>query len=74
MIPASQPVQTQTIPVKPEALVLGGGIVGISIAQSLAQAGIHVTLVEKGPLPPSVEQAIRAAWRAHDDGTWVGLP
>jgi heterodisulfide reductase subunit A len=48
MVPASHPVQTQTIPVKPEALVLGSGIVGISIAQSLAQAGIDVTLVEKG--------------------------
>lgn len=33
---------------KPEALVLGGGIVGISIAESLAGAGIHVTLLEKG--------------------------
>ena len=48
MIPLSQPVQTQTIPLKPEALILGGGIVGISIAESLAGAGIHVTLVEKG--------------------------
>jgi heterodisulfide reductase subunit A-like polyferredoxin len=52
MIPASKPppsqsIETQTIPLKPEALVLGGGIVGISIAESLAGAGIHVTVLEK---------------------------
>ena len=41
-------IETQSIPLKPEALVLGGGIVGISIARSLAQVGIHVTLLEKG--------------------------
>jgi heterodisulfide reductase subunit A len=46
--PPSQPIETQTIPLKPEALVLGGGIVGISIAESLAGAGIHVTVLEKG--------------------------
>jgi heterodisulfide reductase subunit A-like polyferredoxin len=48
MVPVSQPVQTQTISVEPDALVLGGGTVGISIAESLAGAGIHVTLIEKG--------------------------
>ena len=48
MDPASTPIETRSILLKPEALVLGGGIVGISIAQSLAGAGIHVTLLEKG--------------------------
>jgi heterodisulfide reductase subunit A2 len=48
MTPSSKPLETQTIPLNPEALVLGGGIVGISIAQFLSQAGIHVTLLEKG--------------------------
>src|SRR4030042_2993384 len=41
-------IETQSIPLKPEVLVLGGGIVGISISQALAQAGMHVTLLEKG--------------------------
>ncbi len=41
-------IETQSIPLKPEALVLGGGIVGISVAESLAQAGIQVTLLERG--------------------------
>ncbi len=47
MTSASKPIETQSILLKPEALVLGGGIVGISIARFLAQAGIHVTLLEK---------------------------
>jgi heterodisulfide reductase subunit A len=41
-------IETQSILLKPEALVLGGGIVGISVAQSLAQAGVQVTLLERG--------------------------
>ncbi|HSB07750.1 MAG TPA: FAD-dependent oxidoreductase [Thermodesulfobacteriota bacterium] len=40
-------IETQSIPLKPEVLVLGGGNVGISISQSLAQAGMHVTLLER---------------------------
>lgn len=33
------------------ALVVGGGIMGLSAARSLVQAGRRVTLVERGPLP-----------------------
>ena len=47
-VSASKPIKTQSIPLKPDVLVLGGGIVGISIAQALAQAGIQVTLLERG--------------------------
>jgi heterodisulfide reductase subunit A-like polyferredoxin len=43
----SKPIDVQSLPLKPEVLVLGGGIIGISIAQELAKAGIHVSLVEK---------------------------
>jgi len=43
-------IETQSIPLKPEVLVLGGGIVGISISQSLAQAGMHVTRLEREDL------------------------
>ena len=45
---ASQPIETQSLPLKPEVLVLGGGITGISIAQALAKLGVHVFLLEKG--------------------------
>ncbi len=45
----AKPVETQSLPLKPEVLILGGGITGISIAQELAKSGIHVFLLEKGP-------------------------
>ena len=48
MVTSSKPIDAQSIPLKPEVLVLGGGIVGISIAQALAELGIHVFIVEKG--------------------------
>ncbi|HVP77544.1 MAG TPA: FAD-dependent oxidoreductase [Thermodesulfobacteriota bacterium] len=44
----AKPVETQSLPLKPEVLILGGGITGISIAQELTQSGIHVFLLEKG--------------------------
>jgi heterodisulfide reductase subunit A-like polyferredoxin len=45
----SKPIEVRSLPLKPRVLILGGGITGISIAQELATAGIHVFLVEKGP-------------------------
>lgn len=48
MASASQAIEAQSLPLKPEVLVLGGGITGISIAQELARSRIHVTLLEKG--------------------------
>ncbi len=43
----AKPIETQSLPLKPEVLILGGGITGISIAQELAKSGIHVFLLEK---------------------------
>ena len=40
-------VPTKTVPVTPEALVIGGGIAGLSSATDLADAGFKVHLVEK---------------------------
>jgi heterodisulfide reductase subunit A len=48
MVSTSKPIEAQSLPLKPEVLVLGGGVVGISIAQVLARLGIHVVLLEKG--------------------------
>jgi len=47
MASTAKPIETQFLPLEPEVLVLGGGITGISIAQALANSGIHVALVEK---------------------------
>jgi len=48
MASTSKPIEAQSLPLKPEVLVLGGGITGISITLALAKSGIHVTLLEKG--------------------------
>jgi heterodisulfide reductase subunit A len=45
----SKPIEVQSLPLKSEVMILGGGVTGISIAQELAMAGIHVFLVEKDP-------------------------
>ena len=42
-----EPVPTKTVPVVPEALVIGGGIAGLSAAIDLGDAGYKVHLVEK---------------------------
>lgn len=47
MVSPSEPIQTQSLPLKPEVLIIGGGVVGISIAQELTRAGMQVILLEK---------------------------
>ena len=42
-----QPLQQRQAPVTPTALVIGGGIAGINSALDIANAGFHVTLVER---------------------------
>ena len=44
----SKPIEAQSLPLKPEVLILGGGITGVSVAQELAKSGIQVFLLEKG--------------------------
>ena len=69
---ASNPMETRSILLKPEALVLGGGIVGISIAQSLAGAGIHVTLLEKGDHLGGKALELRTFYnRSEDVRKWI---
>ncbi len=41
------PLQTITVPVTKDAMVIGGGVAGISAALDLADMGIHTYLVEK---------------------------
>ncbi len=40
-------IPTKTVPVKPVALVIGGGIAGLTAAIDLGDAGYQVYLVEK---------------------------
>ncbi|MGQ9638023.1 MAG: FAD-dependent oxidoreductase [Thermodesulfobacteriota bacterium] len=41
------PIETQSLPLKPEVLILGGGITGISIALNLSKTNLRVFLIEK---------------------------
>ena len=72
MDPASNPMDPRSILLKPEALVLGGGIVGISIARLLAGAGIHVTLLEKGDRLGGKALELRTFYnRSEDVRKWI---
>jgi len=44
-----EPLNSYEVPVTQTALVIGGGIAGIQAALDIADAGFHVTLVEKEP-------------------------
>ncbi len=43
-----QPLPEQTVPVIPKALIIGGGIAGMTAALSLSDQGFHSVLIEKG--------------------------
>jgi len=42
-------LEPRTVPINPDAMVIGGGIAGIHAALTLANAGKHVYLVEREP-------------------------
>jgi len=43
------PLEPESIPVSKDVLVIGGGVAGIAAALDLADAGLHVFLVERRP-------------------------
>ncbi len=44
-----EPLPTQTVEIIPKALVIGGGLAGMTSAQRISQAGFEVYLIEKEP-------------------------
>ncbi len=46
---SAQPIEVRDVPVKEEALVIGGGVAGLAAALDLADKGLKVHLVEKRP-------------------------
>ncbi len=44
-----QPLEDRTVPIHPDAVVIGGGIAGITAALTIADGGSRVYLVEKEP-------------------------
>jgi len=48
-VPYQVPLESIVVPMNANVLVVGGGIAGIEAALKLAQAGHHVTVVERSP-------------------------
>lgn len=44
-----RPLERRRIPILPSALVIGGGVAGLTTARDLAHRGIEVTLIESSP-------------------------
>ncbi|MGQ9632794.1 MAG: FAD-dependent oxidoreductase, partial [Bryobacteraceae bacterium] len=44
-----RPLDRRRIPIRPSALVIGGGVAGLTTARDLAQRGIEVTSLESSP-------------------------
>jgi heterodisulfide reductase subunit A len=44
-----QPLEEQEVPVEPAALIVGGGMIGMTAALNLAERGFEVKLVEREP-------------------------
>jgi len=61
------------LPLKPNVLILGGGVVGITVARELAREGIHIDLVENDE---SLGGSIRDLYFFYDRRTdvqkWIG--
>src|SRR5215472_89456 len=58
MVPQVVPVPgDRTIPASTEVVVVGGGIIGVSVALELAERGVAVVLLEKGHI--ACEQSSR---------------
>jgi len=60
--PMSEPV----IKINPAALVIGGGLSGMSAAKNLAAQGYHTYLVEKGDALGGQARSIYQTWRGED--------
>jgi heterodisulfide reductase subunit A2 len=55
----SRPLKDQTLPMNQNALVVGGGVTGMTSALQLAGQGIKVFLVERGPVLGGLAKTIR---------------
>ncbi len=72
MASLKRPINTQSISLKPEVLVIGGGISGICASLALARSGIHVDLVEKEKEIGGKASSIRFFYNTHQDAkAWI---
>jgi heterodisulfide reductase subunit A len=61
-----EPMSEPEIKINPVALVIGGGISGMSAARNLAQQGYHTCLIEKGDALGGQAKTIYQTWRGED--------
>lgn len=60
------PVETASVPVTPRALVVGGGIAGLTCALSLADQGYGVDVVEREARPGGLLLGVTRSWDGGD--------
>ena len=60
------------MPIGRRVVVVGGGLVGVELAEFLADRGRHVTVIEKGPVA-ATEMAHPRRWRALHDLREMGV-
>jgi len=67
----SRPLKDQTLPMNQNALVVGGGVTGMTCALQLADQGIKVYLVERGPVLGGLAKSIRKTIQGDDVGPFM---
>ncbi|MCD4721967.1 MAG: FAD-dependent oxidoreductase [Desulfobacula sp.] len=67
----SRPLMDQTLPMNQNALVVGGGVTGMTAARQLADQGIKVYLVERGPVLGGLAKSIRKTIQGDEVGPFI---
>ncbi len=62
-----EPLEEQEVPVEPAALVVGGGMIGMTAALSLAERGFAVKLVEREPQLGGLLLRLDRLYPTHED-------
>lgn len=67
----SRPLPDNTLPMSRNALIVGGGVTGMTSAISLAEQGIKVYLVEREPALGGLARSIHKTIEGSDVGTFI---
>ncbi len=62
-----RPLERSTAPVEPVAMVLGGGITGMTAARAIARSGFEVHLVERSTVLGGLLNRLHRIWPTEDD-------
>ncbi len=66
------PLATLSVPVVQKALVVGGGVAGMTAALDLADRGYPTVLVEKSDKLGGAAWHLNTTWKCEDVRTWLG--